>query len=954
MLIVLVLGTCERSSAQTIPFTSGPIPLCDTSTFTANVTGIGQLIPPSWGWGGYYLDALTINITTDHPQTLQIFLTSPEGTTLLLSEFNGAGGQNYTNTEFAVWAWNDITNGTAPFTGTWIPQGGPFNAFDNEWADGIWTITVIDTACVNTGPGPGGWTPGWFNGGGGSGGFTFTFYAPPPPCGGWIGDEYGSICQGGSIDISASFAVNYSWLPLTYTDEMGLPVPDPTVVTTPGYYYVEGYDPWDGCWYYGSFWVDLSDPVDLGPDQFVEQCSGAGPVNLVQGFNFSALNTAWTLDGAAIPASQAATASTPGVYQVIASNSGCADTALVTLSFLSSPAIGPDQNASICSSETIDLTALYSTAGMTAEWSLAGAPVITPQAVSDAGVYMLVVTSGAGCTDTAQVTITVDQAPALGADQTLDVCDNATVDLTALYNTGTASTAWTIMGAPVPVPTAIIAMGTYQLVATNATGCTDTAVVAVNVLTAPALGADVVLAACEGEVVDLSASFDPMGLAQAWTLAGTPVPDPTAVGVGGLYTLVATNAAGCSDTALVDLTMSAIPVLGPDQVASVCDGSEVDLTALFMTAPNATEWTLNGAVIPDPAAITAAGTYSITATSPAGCTASANVIVSVEASPALGTDQMANICAGAYVDLTQMFNTTGLVVEWAEGGSVVNDPTAVMVTGDYRLVVTNAAGCTDTAYVIVTVEPLPSLGADLYFSLCPWQSVDLTAVLPVSGLTAMYALDGTPVSDPTSVSQPGVYTVDVVDMNGCTDQALVTVIGVECLCVVDIAYEARCIQDPARFTLLADSIVLSAHWDFGGAAGMSNSIDPEVRFDRDGEVVVTLEATLGCGVVSAQRTIRVEDCSDSCTVWVPNAFTPNNDGINDTWSWSGECIPTDFSVQVFDRWGGTLFATTDPAKAWDGTVGGEVVPSGMYAYRVRYRLPYQDATKSSGTVTLMR
>ena len=140
-----VVGLAGPSAAQytNFPFTSGPIPTCDTSIFTANVAGIGILYPPGTGWGWtYWLDHLTINITSDHPQTLQISLTSPGGTILLLSAFNGAGGQNYTNTSFSYWAWNpSITTGSAPFTGT-----GPLRV-------GPWTPSIMGTLMA-LGPSP--------------------------------------------------------------------------------------------------------------------------------------------------------------------------------------------------------------------------------------------------------------------------------------------------------------------------------------------------------------------------------------------------------------------------------------------------------------------------------------------------------------------------------------------------------------------------------------------------------------------------------------------------------------------------------------------------------------------------------------------------------------------------------------------------------------------------------
>ena len=149
LFLLIMMGLSERSTAQVtvIPFTSGPIPLCDTSIFTANVSGMGWLAQPGTPWS-YSLNQLLMNITSNHPQTLQIFMTSPAGTELLLSEFNGAGGQNYTNTVFEYDWYPSITTGTAPFTGSWTAQGGSFSVFDGENADGTWTITVIDTSCA--------------------------------------------------------------------------------------------------------------------------------------------------------------------------------------------------------------------------------------------------------------------------------------------------------------------------------------------------------------------------------------------------------------------------------------------------------------------------------------------------------------------------------------------------------------------------------------------------------------------------------------------------------------------------------------------------------------------------------------------------------------------------------------------------------------------------------------
>jgi gliding motility-associated-like protein len=187
------------------------------------------------------------------------------------------------------------------------------------------------------------------------------------------------------------------------------------------------------------------------------------------------------------------------------------------------------------------------------------------------------------------------------------------------------------------------------------------------------------------------------------------------------------------------------------------------------------------------------------------------------------------------------------------------------------------------------------------------------------------------------------------------DTATANVVPIECLCVADFTADARCLQEPVLFTLVADSAVLGARWDFSGNAVASNAIDPVVLFFAgQEEVLVTLEATLSCGVVTVQRTIRVPDCSDSCSVYVPSAFTPNGDNVNEVWAWGSECEPSEFEVTVFNRWGEEVFTSTDPNKPWDGTSKGAMAPDGLYLFRMGYRLPYQDRKQVQGTVVLLR
>jgi gliding motility-associated-like protein len=69
------------------------------------------------------------------------------------------------------------------------------------------------------------------------------------------------------------------------------------------------------------------------------------------------------------------------------------------------------------------------------------------------------------------------------------------------------------------------------------------------------------------------------------------------------------------------------------------------------------------------------------------------------------------------------------------------------------------------------------------------------------------------------------------------------------------------------------------------------------------------------------------------SLYIPNTFTPNGDGLNDTFGVAGEAIK-DINIQIFNRWGQLIFESADGNRRWDGTYQGEKVPMGSYVYKV--------------------
>ena len=88
-------------------------------------------------------------------------------------------------------------------------------------------------------------------------------------------------------------------------------------------------------------------------------------------------------------------------------------------------------------------------------------------------------------------------------------------------------------------------------------------------------------------------------------------------------------------------------------------------------------------------------------------------------------------------------------------------------------------------------------------------------------------------------------------------------------------------------------------------------------------------------------------------IFVPNTFTPNGDGLNETFGAKGEGIGW-FDMQIYDRWGNLVFRTSNINQQWDGTLNKQKAPEGAYVYKIFARGVYEGARSLDGTVTLLR
>ncbi len=104
------------------------------------------------------------------------------------------------------------------------------------------------------------------------------------------------------------------------------------------------------------------------------------------------------------------------------------------------------------------------------------------------------------------------------------------------------------------------------------------------------------------------------------------------------------------------------------------------------------------------------------------------------------------------------------------------------------------------------------------------------------------------------------------------------------------------------------------------------------------------------GNCSATDTIEIfEFCLPKTEAYIPNAFSPNGDQVNDIFTASFPQKPTSFRMFIFNRWGNQIFQTDNEDYGWDGTVHGKTEPSGVYLYVVEI-----DGRQYTGTVNLIR
>ncbi|MBI1315580.1 T9SS type B sorting domain-containing protein [bacterium] len=198
------------------------------------------------------------------------------------------------------------------------------------------------------------------------------------------------------------------------------------------------------------------------------------------------------------------------------------------------------------------------------------------------------------------------------------------------------------------------------------------------------------------------------------------------------------------------------------------------------------------------------------------------------------------------------------------------------------------------------------------------------------------------------VSQSGVYWLEV--QSGCSGTVQTDTIQVLMLAATFLDFPeqfALCAEENLRIE--APSCANCSYWWSTG----SRNADLEPQ--DTGTYWLELTASNGCASID---TFRVVDAQCYCAAYLADAFTPNDDDLNESYGPVLDCRETFYRFEVYDRWGKLLYASLDPDYRWDGTVDGKPCPSGVYGYRLSLRAEIraveQNLEDQRGRFVLMR
>lgn len=595
---------------------------------------------------------------------------------------------------------------------------------------------------------------------------------------------------------------------------------------------------------------------------------------------------------------------TGSYYVVITSATGCNDTSattVVTVNPLPDTTMTTSGSTTVCTGDSVTLT-LPATAGYTYQWwegtSAINGATNNSFTAHTPDTYFAIITNSFSCSDTSSV-ITVISVPFPDTTATI------TGPTTTCVGTGNISVPtctgctyqWFDNNALTTTTTATFfpsVTGNVFAIITNSNGCSDTSSsYAFSIIATPhidSVTASGAIAFCLPDSVTLTMHVDTANnVVYSWENANDVISGATdstyTASVTGAYRAIATNSLGCSDTAIgVSVTALEMPVSSITVTTDTvfCQGNSVILHG-HPTSGVTYQWFQNGAIAPGISTgvsytATDAGLYTLQVTNGGLCSDSSghiNVIVDTLPLATITYATADTFCQGDTLVMSASTGT-GYTYKWQKNNVNIT-PAATTATykatatGNYRVLITNSNGCTDTsAAVPVFVKPLPTatITNTTGTTFCLGGNVVLHG--PTTANDAyQWNRGGSPIPDATDANYTadttGAYTVTVTDtLTGCSATTAppkqVTVNQPPSATIIDGSATSFCLYDSVVFTASTTtptgSTITHYAWSNNGTA-ITGATSATYTAYQQGAYTVTVTNSNNCKDTSAADTVVV-------------------------------------------------------------------------------------------------
>jgi gliding motility-associated-like protein len=327
--------------------------------------------------------------------------------------------------------------------------------------------------------------------------------------------------------------------------------------------------------------------------------------------------------------------------------------------------------------------------------------------------------------------------------------------------------------------------------------------------------------------------------------------------------------------------------------------------------------------------------------------------VHVAANPVTTITGARVVCAESTLELTAAGGTqyqwTGPNSYSSSGDKLRLGNIQSLNAGKYYVLAANPAGCTQLDSAIVVVNPKPVAG--LAFTdtvVCEGARLQLLA----SGGSTYQWTPAAGLSE-TGIAQPLASPADTIRYQvitgndfSCTDTAIVSVNVVQAPRANAGADKALAKGNEVQLQAIASGQGITFNWSPQLYISDWQTLQPFVSPPADTVYVLTVNSSYGCG--TATDTVKAYVYKD---VYVPTAFTPNDDNLNDTWNIPALAAFPDFKLSVYNRYGQVVFESKQTSQPWDGRFKGQPCPSGVYVYVIQLE---PNGKSLKGTVMVIR